>query len=56
MAKKSNFIEGAFKETDELMKRFLNTVQSEYKNIPAPEEPKQPVSRQDALKKLMRGF
>ena len=33
MAKKSNFIDGAFKETAELMKRFLNTVQSEYKTF-----------------------
>lgn len=56
MAKRSNFINGAFKETDELVKRFLNTVESEYKNVPGPEEPKQPASREDALKKLMRGF
>ena len=58
MPPKDNFIESAFKETDDLMSRFLGTIDDQYKNMTAPQEPKGKTtqSKEEALEKLRRGF
>ena len=55
---KNNFINNSFKETDDLMKRFLGTVGESYKDMQKPEDPKQRQARtkEEALEKLLRGF
>ena len=55
---KNDFINNAFKETDDLMKRFLGTVGESYKDMQKPEDPKQRQARTraEALEKLLRGF
>ena len=55
---KNDFINNAFKETDDLMKRFLGTVGESYKDMQKPEDPKQRQARtrEEALEKLLRGF
>ena len=55
---KNDFINNAFKETDDLMKRFLGTDAEPYKDMQKPEDPKQRQARtrEEALEKLLRGF
>ena len=55
---KNDFINNAFKETDDLMKRFLGTVGESYKDMQKPEDPKQRQARtrEEALEKLIRGL
>ena len=55
---KDGFIDNAFKETDDLMSRFLGVVGDQYKNMSAPIEPKgkSPQNKEVALEKLLRGF
>ena len=55
---KNDFINNAFKETDDLMKRFLGTVGESYKDMQKPEDPKQRQARtrEEALEKLLRRF
>ena len=55
---KNDFINNAFKETDDLMKRFLGTAGEAYKDMQKPEDPKQRQARtrEEALEKLLRGF
>jgi hypothetical protein len=54
----NDFINNAFKETDDLMKRFLGTVKDSYKDMDKPESPKEKAvkSKEEALEKLLRGF